>query len=65
MKFKMIEKCNDGSIGKHLYSQSVIKTKVMESIDTGCVKTIDVYTTYGNQILKKVFHFKQTERSRI
>ena len=59
MKFKMIEKYNDGSIGERLYSQSRIKAKIMESIDVGCVKTIDVYATYGKQTLRKVFHFKR------
>ena len=55
----MIEKYDDGSVGEHSYPQSKIKAKVMESIDTGCVKTIDVYATYGKQILGKVFHFKR------
>ncbi|KKN77118.1 hypothetical protein LCGC14_0363140 [marine sediment metagenome] len=58
MKFKMIEKFNDGSVGKHSYSQAKIKTKVMESINTGCVKTINVYATRGKQT-EKVFHFKR------
>ncbi len=60
IKFKMIEKYNDGSVGKteHI-SKSEIKDKVEDSIETGCVKTIDVYITYGKKILRKVFHFKR------
>lgn len=59
MRFKMIERYNDDSIGEHIYSQSKIKAKVLESIDIGCVRTIDVYAIYGKKVLGKVFHFKR------
>ena len=59
MKFKMFEICDDGSRGEHLYSQTQIKSKFMESVNTGCVKVIEVYTVKGKQPMEKVLIFKR------
>jgi len=64
MKFTMIVKYRDGSIGKHSYSQSEIKAKVLESINIKAVRTINVYATHGKKRLK-VFHFKRMNKKKV